>query len=311
MRPGGNGWRWGLIVAGLSLCGASMPSPGHTPTREEAQEAARRAQKAAAEHAKKHGGDQAAEQFKAELAQRLPRPPEDPAAYAAALDRLRALGAEELFAYARYKGRTPLENIGENVQVGAAFTRAATMVVNDSPARLLALYRQALSGRPALQVGRLGPEAGFLAFREADGFMRTLTLVSMGESTLVLASVTDPERVAPKGLSVLSSFPADVPLPPLVSDPVDLHSEQGDFAQHTRQATTAESSADAVVAFFLRKMPEAGWAPDPGRQQTTGVLRMMVFSKGERSCTATIAPPPLNRPGCQVTMMCIDRRTPP
>lgn len=290
-------------LATLWLCAAPpTPSPDHTPTREEAQAIALRARSVA-----NLDGKPSAE-MQAELARKMPRPPTDEAAYAAAIEALRARPTAELFAFASYEGRLPEENLGQQVQMGGAFTRMASMMIKEAPTRLLALFRERLAERRP-QVGRLGERAAYLAFREADGFLRTLTFVTAGERTLLIASVTDPERVAPKGMSIPTGFPTDLPLPEYAGQPVDLRSEEGDFVQYSRQGVTVESSPDSLVAQLIKRMSEAGWAEDTTRKQTIAQVRTMNFTKGERTCGVTIVPQKAS--GCLLTLVCLERRSSP
>lgn len=295
-----------LALAGLALAGAAVPSSDHTPTVEETKEITRRALEKA-----RHGDEEVTvDKLRADLAQRMPRPPTDPAAYATAVEKLRSQRSEELFAFAAYRGQLPVENLGQNAQMGTAAMRMASMNLPDSPTRLLAIYRQSLVDRPAFRTGKLGAQAGYVSFRGEDGFLRTLTFVAMGEATMVIAAVTDPERAAPAAMSVPTSFPGDLPMPAFAANPVDLRSEQDGFVQHTRQATTAERSPDALVTFFLERMAQAGWRHDSVRQETSLPIRTMTFSKDERMCSMTIVPNK-EKTGCLLTALCLERRSNP
>lgn len=237
------------------------------------------------------------------------RPPVDEEAYRAAFERLQRAPAAEVFGFAAWNGTLPEENLGNDVRIGGATVRAASMMIPVAPDRVFETYAAQLSKKFQVNRGTLQSKAGYLSFRDpADGFMRTLTFVALPEGTLVLASLGDPSKIAPPKTSMASSFPADIPMPPLAERPVDLRSGSGADEQVTRNALAAERRPDMLVAFFNEAMRQKGWSLDRAFSQTRSSIRLLAFSREDRHCTITIIPAPPDLPGCPLSVVCIQRR---
>lgn len=218
------------------------------------------------------------------------RPPDDAVEYAAALARLRQTPRADLFAFARYPGAEPREDLGEAARLGGADIRMATLTLPDPMHVVEAHYRQELAkrGMPC-RSGRMSPAVWYLGCRDpADGFMRTLTLVRQSQSTMVLAAVGDPARIADGRAS--SALPADWPMPPVTGRPLDMQFVQGEQVMATRRAQLAVEQGAEVIAFYDRALPPLGWKAETASARPFAGLRFASFQRRAERCSVSVTP---------------------
>jgi hypothetical protein len=237
------------------------------------------------------------------------RPPKDPAEYQAVLDKIRNAPTNDLFAFASLGGVKVEENLGKDATLGQASVRLGTLVLPIRPDQAYDLYYRSLSLRGVVITSHPMKNASALAYRErADGFMRSVTLVSQGRSTLVIAAVADPARVlAP---SSQSGPPADWPMPPLVSAPMDMESAEGERREKTRYVSVGCHDAGEALTFFELYLPEKGWSSEPGSRSTEANHAREVFRRGDQICDLTIrfGDDSSASKDCALNIVCISRR---
>lgn len=239
----------------------------------------------------------------------LVRPPTDPQQYQAAVDRLRAAPRDELFAFASFEGTVPEENLGEGSRVGNAQLRLASLQVPLAPEDVFDRYRVWLSGRGvAVITGNPAPNTAYLSYRDpSDGFMRSITLIGQGQTTLVVAAVGDPKKMMEP--SPMPTAPADWPLPPVLGKPLDMETVEGDRKQRSRFATVGCQDATDIIGYFEVHLPELGWSTDPATRSMTPAMSRAQFKRAETYCDVTVNHGRVqNRSACTVNVVCISQR---
>ena len=217
-----------------------------------------------------------------------PHPPENKQDYAVALADVMTKPAEELFAFAQYQGKMPIENLGKDIKLGASEARMATLnLVADLETVELA------SKNIVPMVNQLKANSIYFAYRAEDGFMRTITLVEIGRQTVVFAAVTDARKVYESFLGLDGRrSPApwdDWREPEHEGNPIVFRQSEGSTIQTTRKITVKGESLDGVMRHYNRELALSGWKMTQGRSQRDESLSA-TFEKDARRCSVTITP---------------------
>lgn len=223
-----------------------------------------------------------------------PQPPEDKEAYAVAIANIMTMPAKELFAFAQYQGQEPIENLGKDIKLGASEARMATLNIVADLETVAKYYIQEFQAKNiAPMINQLKANSIYFAYREEDGFMRTITLVEIGKQTIVFAAVSDARKVYESFLGLdgrRSPKPwDDWREPEHEGTPIVLQQSEGATTQTTRKITVKADSLDGVMRYYNRELALSGWKMTQGRSQHDESLSA-IFEKGGRRCLLMITP---------------------
>ena len=223
-----------------------------------------------------------------------PHPPENKQDYAVAVANVMTKPAEELFAFAQYQGKVPIENLGKDIKLGASEARMATLNLVADIETVAKYYAQELASKNIVpMVNQLKANSIYFAYRAEDGFMRTITLVEIGRQTVVFAAVTDARKVYESFLGLDGRrSPApwdDWREPEHEGTPIVFRQSEGGTIQTTRKITVKGESLDGVMRHYNRELALSGWKMTQGRSQRDESLSA-TFEKDARRCSVTITP---------------------
>ncbi len=225
-----------------------------------------------------------------------PQPPANKEEYVVALSNVMTKPVEELFSFATYEGRLPVENLGNDIRLGSSEARMATLEIAADINSVSKYYLgEFLSKGVQPKVHQLYANSLYFSYREPDGFMRTLTLVGFGGSTVVFAAVSDAQKV----YKSMMGFDAqqkqkdnqiwnDWREPKLEGDPIVMQSSSDGTRQSSRRVTVKGESERDVMNFYTRELALSGWKmlSEPSKSEN-GLVAM--FEKGlTRRCSVVI-----------------------
>jgi hypothetical protein len=233
------------------------------------------------------------------------RPPTDPAAYDAALERIRKMPPEEAFGFAAFDHQLPVENLGRQVRPGTI--RMASLTLKLRPEVVFENYRVGLSQKylPLFQ-GRMGRNSAYVSFREpGDGFLRTVT-VSGEDTAIVLVAISDPDRLLNRAPASADRAPADWPMPAVIGLPADLETEEMGVYQRTRATQVSCADSAEPLSFFDTHLPEKGWLPDKSTRHIAREASSEEFHRADEVCGIVSS----FKPGepCGLNIICTSRK---
>ena len=215
-------------------------------------------------------------------------PPQDPAEYHVALERIRKAPAAELFGYARYDDQLPTDDWGRTMDVGAAEIRMASLTTRDQLPTVMQRYQRQLGEKKIhYYTSYLSASIAYISFRDSDdGFMRTLAVFQQNESTMVIAAIGDPERLLDSPGN--GAVPADWPMPPVLGKPFDMKMTQEGQMMGIRRVQLAVSNLDEVMRFYSNELPRMGWKAAPNSEASDDRMRLATYVRGRDRCTVGV-----------------------
>lgn len=222
------------------------------------------------------------------------QPPLEPSEYSIALANMMSKSTEVLFSFAQYKGKLPVENLGENIRLGDSEARMASLDLFEDVQSVAEYYFKELTSKgflPRMQL--LYANTLGITFRDTDGFMRGLTLVGFGDQTVVFASVSDARKVYESFLGV--NRDAEMKAwegwaePRAEQNPIVIRNSDAHMKQTTRTIVVRASSSDEVMNFYTENLIQMGWSmPDVVKREGGGLMSR--FEKGLRRCVVSVTP---------------------
>jgi hypothetical protein len=227
-----------------------------------------------------------------QLSELVLQPPQDKEEYAVAVAHMMTMPVAELFSFAQYKGTLPVENLGKNIKLGASEVRMASLDIAADIQTVSTYYLQEFYSKGILpKVHMLYANSLYFSYREADGFMRTITLVGFGDQTVAFAAVSDARKVYESVLGITEQSPSklwdDWREPKHEGAPIVIHNSEAGVVQASRKITVGGKTAEEVMSYYTRELALSGWTmSDKPKKIQESIL--MMFEKGNRRCSVTI-----------------------